>query len=467
MTNKEKKKSNRKVKRVTRKFSKRRKKGFTIIELLSAIIILGIILIIAIPAVTRYLDDSRSSSYVSTAKNIMSAARVMVNGGKFDFYDTDVSYYIPSTCIQSENSNRSPYGDFDPAYVIVNFEKTGYSYYWISRDEEGIGVAKPVAYNDLTEDDIVDGLKYGDIKTDQTIGTRNYTYVFNSDCTSGVKKGACSALPIDFSYTGEVQTMKITCAGNYNLEVWGAEGGYRSSTTYSGNGGYSHGIVHLNADDVLYIYVGGSGNTGGTGGGFNGGGYRHTYNGGGGASDIRINTDSLYSRVIVAGGGASDGAYSKQGGAGGGSSGQTTPASNWGSGGYGGTQTGNSYLRQDRITTVDDSATSNVYAGFGFGGNGVYHANGYGGAGGGGWYGGSGTYPDGSGDDDKGGGGGSGYIYTTTTASSYPSGCLLNSSYFLRNAETIAGNQPFEDPDGMIEVGHTGNGFARITYIGE
>jgi prepilin-type N-terminal cleavage/methylation domain-containing protein len=461
------KKFRKRVQKITKRLTRRRARGFTIIELLSAIIILGILLIIAIPAVTRYLDDSRSSSYVSTAKNIMSAARVMVNGGKFSFYDTDVSYYIPSTCIQSENSNRSPYGEFDPAYVIVNYEKTGYSYYWISRDEEGIGVATPTSFDELDEEDIVDGLSLGDIKTNQTVGQRSYTYVFNRDCTDGVKKGACSALPIDFLYTGAVQTYKVTCSGSYNLEVWGAEGGFRTSSSYSGNGGYSHGIIHLNSDDTLYIYVGGSGNTGGTSGGFNGGGYRNRYNGGGGASDIRINHDSLYSRVIVAGGGGSDGATTRGGGAGGGSQGQATTASSYGSGGYGGTQTGNTYLRTDRITTVDNSVSNAHYAGFGFGGNGLYYANGYGGAGGGGWYGGSGTYPDGSGDDDKGGGGGSGYIYTASTASSYPSGCLLDSSYFLRNADTYAGNQPFEDPDGILEVGHTGNGFVRITYIGE
>jgi prepilin-type N-terminal cleavage/methylation domain-containing protein len=459
------------LRKLNKRLTRKRTRGFTIIELLAAVIILGIILIIAVPAVTKYLDDSRSSSYVTTAKNIMSATRVMVNSGKFSFYDADVSYYIPTTCVQSENSNRSPYGDFDPAYVIVNYEKSGYSYYWVSRDEEGIGVAVPVSFDDFTEDDIVDGLKLGDIKTDQTVGARSYTYVFNSDCTDGVKKGACSVLPIDFEYTGSVQTLKIMCSGNYNLEVWGAEGGYRTSSTYSGKGGYSHGIVHLNQDDNLYIYVGGAGNTGKTAGGFNGGGARITYNGGGGATDIRINTDSLYSRVIVAGGGGSEGSPSRGGGAGGGTQGKNNVGSGCGSGGYGGTQTGNTYSNSTYVasqpTTDVSDIQANTYAGFGFGGNGTYRYSGYGGAGGGGWYGGVGTYPDGSVDDDKGGGGGSGYIYTSNTASYYPSGCLLDSSYFMRNAETISGDQPFEDPDGVIEVGHYGNGYARITYVGE
>lgn len=87
--------------------------------------------------------------------------------------------------------------------------------------------------------------------------------------------------------------------------------------------------------------------------------------------------------------------------------------------------------------------------------NGVF----IGGAGGGGWYGG------GAGGAVSGGGGGSGYVYTSSTASNYPSGCLLNSSYYLTDAQTIAGNTAFASPTGTNETGHTGNGYIRITVI--
>lgn len=137
---------------------------------------------------------------------------------------------------------------------------------------------------------------------------------------------------------------------------------------------------------------------------------------------------------------------------GGGTSGGTA-TENFGSGGGGGTQTAG-------------GAGGNSNAGtFGQGGAGLSQSSGYAGAGGGGWYGGGGSYPDTSGDDDRGGGGGSGYIYTSSTASSYPSGCLLNSSYYLTNAQTIAGNTAFASPTGANETGHTGNGYIRIIVI--
>lgn len=137
---------------------------------------------------------------------------------------------------------------------------------------------------------------------------------------------------------------------------------------------------------------------------------------------------------------------------GGGTSGGTA-TENFGSGGGGGTQTAGGAGGYSNAGT------------FGQGGLGLSRSDGYAGAGGGGWYGGGGSYPDGSGDDDRGGGGGSGYIYTSSTASNYPSDCLLNSSYYLTNASTTAGNAAFTSPTGASETGHTGNGYIRITVI--
>lgn len=259
-------------------------------------------------------------------------------------------------------------------------------------------------------------------------------------------------------YSGKVQTVKLP-PGKYRLEVWGAQGGYRSSSSYGGLGGYAKGEISLDDKTDVFLYTGGSGNTGGVNGGFNGGGKRSSYNGGGGASDVRIGTDSLLARVIVAGGGGSDGATSRNGMYGGGTSGGSSSQS-YGSGGYGGTQTGNSWKTTTKPTGT--SSNSDCYAGFGFGGNGVYYSSGYGGAGGGGWYGGSGSYPDGSGDDDRGGGGGSGFVWTGSNA---PTGYLLNSSHYLTNTSLIAGNSSMPSVSGSTETGHSGDGYVRVTVV--
>ena len=227
---------------------------------------------------------------------------------------------------------------------------------------------------------------------------------------------------INCPYTGSGKSIALP-AGTYKLECWGAEGGYRSSQTYSGKGGYATGVLTLTSTSktTLYLYAGGSGGSissnKGTvvAGGFNGGGYRYGFAGGGGGSDIRIGSDSLYSRVIVAGGGGSDGASNKKGMYGGGEVGGTTTESYTANSSYcgvGGNTTYSGYSSSYTISTqatsgLTSNSTSYYCGGFGFGGGGVYLSDGYGGAGGGGWYVGAGSVPDGSVDDDRGGGCGS------------------------------------------------------------
>ena len=44
------------------------KKAFTLIELLAVLVILGVILLIAVPEVNKYIETSRKNSYLETIK---------------------------------------------------------------------------------------------------------------------------------------------------------------------------------------------------------------------------------------------------------------------------------------------------------------------------------------------------------------------------------------------------------------
>lgn len=250
-----------------------------------------------------------------------------------------------------------------------------------------------------------------------------------------------------------------------NEEVYFQIQKQESNTTYTptssknsywgGTGGYSTGILSLSAPTVIYLYTGGQGNYLSNSekgkvvsGGFNGGGssrirwYTSAYTsggGGGGASDIRIGQDSLYARVIVAGGG-------------GGGAGESNSSIKQGGG-----LTGNSAVEEYKATQTKAGTNGSFGQGADASGSANYN---YGpGGGGGGWYGGgaSTNVSNSSADYRTYNGGGSGYVYTSSTASNYPSGCLLNSNYYLTNASTAIGYSK-TNPGGQ-------HGYIRITIL--
>lgn len=260
--------------------------------------------------------------------------------------------------------------------------------------------------------------------------------------------------------------------GTYELECWGAQGGTstKDSLGVGGLGGYATGTLTLNTNTILYLLSGGQGSSttktnAQQGGGFNGGGHGTTTNtkypctGGGGASDIRIGQNSLYARVIVAGGGgggfyATTSNYAEGGRGGGtdGSQGYHLGSSTSYTSGVGGSQTspGASYFG-----TSVASSTRTDGGGFGQGANALTDAS-YSVGGGGGWYGGGSARR-------AGGGGGSGYVYNSSSSANYPSGCLLNSDYYLSNTSLLGVGNSWNNPDGATESGHSGNGYVRIT----
>ena len=288
-----------------------------------------------------------------------------------------------------------------------------------------------------------------------------FYFKLNNNKMYGVGSANYNGSVMNFDYTGSVQTVTLA-PGTYKLECWGAQGGTYSSYI-GGYGGYSKGTITLTEATTVYISVGGAGSSSSTTAGFNGGGTGiSSGRGGGGATDVRIGQNSLYSRVIVAGGGGGAGVTSANAnpcGCGGGE---------YGGDGYYNDTTGSHTIGRNRCggsasqTAGGITWSTGTQATFGQGGN----ASGYScGAGGGGWYGGGGAYDSDSDSDGRWGGGGSGYVYTSSTAKNYPNGCLLNSTHYLTNAQTIAGDTSFTSPTGSAETGHTGNGFCRITNL--
>lgn len=242
----------------------------------------------------------------------------------------------------------------------------------------------------------------------------------------------------NYAYTGSVQTFTVPINGWYRIQCWGASGGGNhpsGSQSAAGWGGYAMGEFQLSAGQVLYVYVGGMGSTGGAAGGWNGGGRGGSYeggsSGGGGGTDVRIGSE-WSSRIIVAGGGGGSddvNAETSHAGNGGGVTGTAGYLS--GGGGAAGTQ--------------------NFGYAVGYGGPGTYIDAG---GGGGGYWGGRGATSN-----DAGGGGGSGYVAGFGGCASYYSG--LNAS----NGALITGGSGMPNWNGGNMSGVWGHGYVRVTLI--
>jgi hypothetical protein len=253
----------------------------------------------------------------------------------------------------------------------------------------------------------------------------------SSDCTisSGTK---CT---VTFSYTGISETF-IVPAGvtSVYFDVRGAKGG----GTNAGLGGIDTGTLIVSSGVNLILKVGGQGVLGlAANGGYNGGGNTSAGDtapgSGGGASDIRVNLDTLASRVVVAGGGGGQSTYcASTNGKGGDGGGLVGGDGGGGSGCWASTEYG-------RGGTQTSGGVKGTYGGFtntagslGKGGNGNGNSAG-GGGGGGGYYGGGGGLV-------EAGGGGSSYVDTNTAHQAYVTSFAL------------------------IRGGNNGNGVISLTY---
>lgn len=256
----------------------------------------------------------------------------------------------------------------------------------------------------------------------------------------------------NFEYKGNTQSFSVPVSGQYQLDVWGAEGGSANlSNDRGGKGGYTSGSYYFVKGEILYVEVGGKGGYTATGsivGGYNGGGTSgagtiSSGSSGGGSTDIRTSL-SLSGRMIIAGGGGgsgsrNDSSYQGAGGSGGGLIGGSPTYLGYAS--YNGSPGTSEF--GGAPATYDTGITSNPTPGtLGAGGNGgTYNSTYGGGAGGGGYHGGGGGVRFG------GGGGGSGYC-------GYIASCTSKS-----------GIENFTLPDGNNANGNSGDGYARISLI--
>ena len=111
------------------------KKGFTLIELLAVIVILGIIMMIAIPNVISTVEKQEKNSYISDANKLITMAKYALRT------NTDIPYpdpdqvvilyfsYIDNGDIETDPEGRTY--DSEQSYVALKHTDDNYIEYWV------------------------------------------------------------------------------------------------------------------------------------------------------------------------------------------------------------------------------------------------------------------------------------------------------------------------------------------------
>ena len=133
----------------------RKNKGFTLIELLAVIVILGLLMAIAIPSVTKYITESRKKTLTTTLGNYIGALVNDVNDLSYTFTGTNTIYAVPIECIALERGGTDPFGhwyqanDAYFAYVLIQYDdiNSKYVYGFTFKDSAGYGLYPTVQAN--------------------------------------------------------------------------------------------------------------------------------------------------------------------------------------------------------------------------------------------------------------------------------------------------------------------------------
>lgn len=126
-----------------------KKNGFTLIELLAVIVILGVLLGIAVPSITKYITNSKKEGLISSGKFFVDSVRNDITSETYSLpiSNSDVTIITLDFADMEKSKEKSSFGGkyiFNKSYVaVVNVgtpSEPEYGYYFAVQDSKDYAV---------------------------------------------------------------------------------------------------------------------------------------------------------------------------------------------------------------------------------------------------------------------------------------------------------------------------------------
>ena len=135
--------------------SKAKKKGFTLIELIATIVILGMLLLIAIPNISKIIETSNKNSYLDATKMAVNAVMSEADLAKAGDEDEQFHFNDSNYCIYNFSQLEYSSGKLDGSgYVRVQNNGGNYLYYVSASN--GKYQINDVSFSNLSIDSVAD-----------------------------------------------------------------------------------------------------------------------------------------------------------------------------------------------------------------------------------------------------------------------------------------------------------------------